>query len=219
MKKKITTVVALILCAVLLVAGSVAATLAYLTSKTSEVRNTFSVGNVTITLDEAPVDATGTETTGDRVTANTYKLIPGEDYDKDPTVHIKPGSESSYLFVKVTNGIAAIEANADGKDTIAEQMTANGWVAVAGYTDLYVYKTAQETGDATLVSNSGNADVDKIVFTNFYIANDAVVTNYSSAAITIQAFAIQADGGVTYATAVQEAAGANALNATPVAQG
>ncbi|MBQ9988977.1 MAG: hypothetical protein IJP30_04495 [Clostridia bacterium] len=42
-------------CAVLLVAASVLGTMAYLTS-TDDVRNTFAVGSITITLDEAPVD-------------------------------------------------------------------------------------------------------------------------------------------------------------------
>ena len=40
------------LCAVMLVVGSVAGTMAYLTS-TDEVVNTFTVGNVQIKLDEA----------------------------------------------------------------------------------------------------------------------------------------------------------------------
>ena len=42
----------LTLCAVLLVAASVMGTMAYLTS-TDKVENTFTVGNVKITLDEA----------------------------------------------------------------------------------------------------------------------------------------------------------------------
>ena len=49
----------LTLCAVLLVAASVMGTMAYLTS-TDKVENTFTVGNVTITLDEAKVNTDGT---------------------------------------------------------------------------------------------------------------------------------------------------------------
>ena len=58
------------LCAVLLVAASVLGTMAYLTS-TDEVENTFTVGNVKITLDESKVDQNGNAVEGDRVTANT----------------------------------------------------------------------------------------------------------------------------------------------------
>jgi len=59
----------LALCAVLLVAASVLGTMAYLTSR-AEVTNTFTVGSVSITLDEAPVDENGEATTGTRVTEN-----------------------------------------------------------------------------------------------------------------------------------------------------
>ena len=57
--KKAKKVVALALCAVMLVVGSVAGTMAYLTSSTGDVVNTFTVGNVAITLDEANVEAFG----------------------------------------------------------------------------------------------------------------------------------------------------------------
>ena len=46
------------LCAVLLVVASVMGTMAYLTSTSATVTNTFTVGNVGITLDEAPVNTT-----------------------------------------------------------------------------------------------------------------------------------------------------------------
>ena len=46
------------LCAVLLVVGSVMGTLAYLTDRQAVV-NTFTVGNVDITVDEAPVTPDG----------------------------------------------------------------------------------------------------------------------------------------------------------------
>ncbi|MDY5347494.1 MAG: hypothetical protein SPG37_07790, partial [Eubacteriales bacterium] len=49
----------LTLCAMLLVAASIFGTVAYLTSKTENVVNTFTVGQVKITLDEAKVDADG----------------------------------------------------------------------------------------------------------------------------------------------------------------
>lgn len=94
----------LTLCAVLLVTASVMGTMAYLTS-TDEVKNTFTVGQVKITLDEALVGSDGKALTGDsadRVQANSYKLMPGHEYDKDPTVHIAAGSEESYVRLLVT---------------------------------------------------------------------------------------------------------------------
>ena len=87
----------LTLCAVLLVAASVLGTMAYLTS-TAKVENTFTIGKVEIKLDETDV----TNSTGPRVTANSYKLMPGTTYTKDPTVTVLKGSEDSYVRMKVT---------------------------------------------------------------------------------------------------------------------
>ena len=92
----------LTLCAVLLVAASVLGTMAYLTS-TAKVENTFTIGKVEIKLDEAKVNADGIPEEGAaRVTANSYKLMPGRTYTKDPTVTVKAGSEESYVRMKVT---------------------------------------------------------------------------------------------------------------------
>ena len=99
----------LTLCAVLLVAASVLGTMAYLTS-TDTVTNTFTVGKVEIKLDEAKVTADGIPVeSADRVTANSYKLMPGTTYTKDPTVTVLNGSEDSYVRMKVTfNNAAAL---------------------------------------------------------------------------------------------------------------
>lgn len=99
----------LTLCAVLLVAASVLGTMAYLTS-TAKVENTFTIGKVEIKLDEAKVTADGIPVEGAaRVTANSYKLMPGTTYTKDPTVTVKAGSEESYVRMKVTfNNAAAL---------------------------------------------------------------------------------------------------------------
>lgn len=95
------------LCAVLLVAASVLGTMAYLTDS-KEVNNTFTVGNVSIKLDEAKVDENGTQVVDKdgnpvaRVTRNAYKLLPGHTYVKDPTVTVLTPSVESYVRMKVT---------------------------------------------------------------------------------------------------------------------
>ena len=102
----------LALCAVLLVAATVMGTMAYLTSQDT-VTNTFTVGKVAITLDEAkvnvngePVDKGGNVVTeldkAERIKANRYKLMPGHTYTKDPTVTVLTGSEESYVRLLVT---------------------------------------------------------------------------------------------------------------------
>lgn len=102
MKK--TKVFLTVVCAVLLIAASVMGTLAYLTS-TDTVTNTFTVGQVKIKLDEANVGDDGKALTGDaaeRVQENSYVLMPGHTYDKDPTVTVLKGSEASYIKLVVT---------------------------------------------------------------------------------------------------------------------
>lgn len=95
------------LCAVLLVAASVLGTMAYLTDS-KDVKNTFTVGNVAIKLDEAKVDENGTQVVDKdgnpvaRVTENKYKLLPGHTYVKDPTVTVLKPSVASYVRMKVT---------------------------------------------------------------------------------------------------------------------
>lgn len=110
--KKTRKILLMAACAVLLVCISVGATVAYLTS-TDSVTNTFTVGQVAITLDEAKVNADGKPVNMDgevvndlsdaeRVQQNSYKLMPGHEYTKDPTVTVLKGSEESYVRMLVT---------------------------------------------------------------------------------------------------------------------
>ncbi len=94
--------------AALLVAGSIAGTLAYLTS-TEEVVNTFTIGKVDIDLTETEVDSSGTpvknEETGEiqrTETGNEYHLVPGAKYVKDPMITVKAESEEAYVRMLVT---------------------------------------------------------------------------------------------------------------------
>lgn len=87
MKKLSTKLVVLLLAVALLFGCGVGGTIAWLMTATAPVVNTFTVGNINITL---------SETTGEN-----YKLIPGSDIEKDPLVTVKAGSEDCYLFVKI----------------------------------------------------------------------------------------------------------------------
>lgn len=182
--KKTSKALLLSLCAVLLVTASVLGTMAYLTAD-DQVVNTFTVGSVSITLDEQDVD---NSTDGEeRDKANTYKLMPGHTYTKDPIVHVASGSEDCYLFVKVENDIAAIE----GETTVANQMTAKGWVAVEDAENVYVYKTGEQ--NPAVVS----AGTDVTVFEDFTINQTVTgeqLAAYANKTIKVTAYAIQADG-------------------------
>ena len=94
---------ALMCASIALIASTVLfGTLAYLTAQESVI-NSFTVGDVKIKVDEAVVDTNGIKMGEDRTTAgNTYHLIPGKAYVKDPTLTILKDSEPAYVRMKVT---------------------------------------------------------------------------------------------------------------------
>ena len=105
--------VVVLMALVLLIGCGVGGTLAWLMDKTDAVTNTFTVGDIEITLDEAKVNQDGQFlnkndnvvddlTSAERVTSNTYQAIPGKTYSKDPTLTVQKGNEKCYLFVEFT---------------------------------------------------------------------------------------------------------------------
>jgi len=168
----------LTLCAALLVCATVLVTMAFLTD-TATVTNTFTVGNVAITLDEAVVDEDGQATETRTETGNSYKLIPGKTYDKDPKVTVVADSEDCWLFVKLENGLSAIIAD---EAAIETQMTDIGWALIDPTNNIYAYK------DKVAAETTIN------VFNSFTLTDDAKVENYKTAEIVVTAYAVQADG-------------------------
>ena len=192
-------------CALLLVAASVFGTMAYLTS-TDTVTNTFTVGKVKITLDEAKVNPDGTPVANaERVKANEYKLLPGHTYTKDPTVTVEEGSEESYVRMKVevknidqlkavftdasyygANGVFLLQKLVGGWDNTK-------WASVGyeqskdGKTGTYEFRYYQKTGPATL----------EPLFTTITIPGSvdaAGLEKLGNVKINITGEAIQADG-------------------------
>ena len=192
----------LTLCAVLLVAASVLGTMAYLTS-TDTVENTFTVGKVAITLDEAKVDVNGVAVTpAARVEENSYKLMPGHTYTKDPTVTVLKDSEASYIKMTVTfSKASALDAifAPTGADltSIFNGYDAANWIykgntkdaATGTRTYEFWYKEAvgAPNGDVAL-----DALFDSITVPGT-ITNEQLKT-IEGMTITVNAYAIQADG-------------------------
>ena len=105
MKKKS---LALVLALAMIVVCVVGGTLAWLTAKTSDVKNTFTTSDVSITLEE---------TKGGN--NKEFKMIPGYTIAKDPKVTVLAGSEKCYLFVKVEES--------DNFDSFMTYDMATGW--------------------------------------------------------------------------------------------
>lgn len=107
------------------------ATLAYFTDQ-KEAKNTFSVGNVSITLTEPNWDE------------ETAKLIPGRTIDKDPTITIGADSQDAYTFMKVqlsADFVDLLEAYAAAEQIIDPAALLEDWFVTAVgpkimYTDL-----------------------------------------------------------------------------------
>ena len=199
MKKKILVACLCVALAVLTVAGT---TLAYLTSKDT-VTNTFTVGNVKITLDEAKANTDGTLVEGaDRVKANSYKLMPGHTYNKDPMVTVQNGSEPSYIKMTVTfskaNALDAIFAPTGAELTsIFNGYDATNWI--------YKGNTKDATADTrtyefwykdTVGAPTTNVALDAL-FDSITVP-DAItgeqLATIAGMTITVDAYAIQADG-------------------------
>lgn len=72
---------------VLVIGCAVGGTVAWLVSSTNAVVNTFTYGDINITLGET--------------TGSNYTIIPGVNIEKDPKVTVKKDSEACWLFVKV----------------------------------------------------------------------------------------------------------------------
>lgn len=175
MKKKLTTVLAI----VLVVALSVAGTYAYLTDKTGPIVNTFTVGNVNIDLTEG--------------TGEFYKMVPGTTIGKDPKVTVKADSEVCWLFVKV-------EKSANFADFLTYDM-ANGWTALDGVNGVFYRQVEAGTADqdfAVLANNTVS------VKSNVTKAMMDGLTDATRPTLTFTAYACQTAGIDTAAKAWAE---------------
>lgn len=85
--KKHTKILTMVLSLVLVVALSIGGTAAWLTAKTDPVLNTFTFGDIDITLTES-----------DEL---DLKVVPGKTITKDPVATVIGGSEPCWLFVEL----------------------------------------------------------------------------------------------------------------------
>ena len=199
MKKILTVACAMALSAAIAVGG----TLAYLTSQ-DQVVNTFTVGQVAIKLDEAKANPDGTLVdNADRVKANSYKLLPGHTYAKDPMVTVLKGSESSYIKMTVTFSNAAeldaIFADKGGADmtSIFNGYESSNWIYKGNTKDDAAHTRTYEFWYKETVAALDNdvaldALFDSITVPGFITNNQ--LKSIEGMTITVNAYAIQADG-------------------------
>lgn len=116
-KKLLIAIVALLI----LITGTIGATLAWLTDETAAVKNTFTVGDVNITLTE---EAGGT--------SKEFKMVPGTTITKDPKVTVLANSEPCWLFIEVTES-----SNLNYFITYGIRLGTDGWSELDGHDNVY----------------------------------------------------------------------------------
>ncbi len=116
-KKLLIAIVALLI----LITGTIGATLAWLTDETAAVKNTFTVGDVNITLTEEAGGA-----------SKEFKMVPGTTITKDPKVTVLANSEPCWLFIEVTES-----SNLDYFITYGIRLGTDGWSELTGHDNVY----------------------------------------------------------------------------------
>lgn len=196
-------VLTLTLCAVLLVTASVIGTLAYLTSQDTVI-NTFTVGKVNIILDETDVTPDGKPIDGAaRVKENSYHLVPGNTYKKDPRMTVLKGSEESYVRMLVTVNCMKELDNAFAPETadlttIFNGYDASNWVYKKVIRDANTNTVTYEFRYKEKVSPNANENTvldalfDSITVPSYFNSDD--MSSLKDLKITVIGHAIQATG-------------------------
>lgn len=143
-------VLAIAMACVLVLCTVIGGTLAWLTDRTPEINNTFTVGDINIDLTETGAAAGQT----DGVLDKAYDFVPGDTLDKDPKVTVAANSEDCFVFVKVVetkNNIADVHAN----DIIVWSVD-SGWTALAGQDGIWYRKVTKSTAPQEFAVLTGN---------------------------------------------------------------
>lgn len=186
MRKLLTSRLALALLALVLTCSiAVGGTVAWLISKTEPIVNTFTYGDIDITLEETPTDDDD-----DDPNTNEYLMVPGSDILKDPEVTVLGGSEACWLFVK-------LEKSTDPDfDTFLTYEMDEQWTALDGVEGVYYMQVAKSAEDQafTVIKNNTvtvKPSVDKAMLN----ALTACPT------LTVTAYAVQSDNLASVAEA------------------
>lgn len=169
----------LMLALVLVLGCAVGGTVAWLVSKTDPVVNTFTYGDINITLTET------------KPANQQAKIIPGVDIEKDPKVTVKAGSEACWLFVKVE----------EEGTFVANKVTysvADGWTQ-GDDTDIPANVYYREVGAVTADTDFYVLNGNKVTVSNSLTKED--IANITQPKLTFTAYAVQKDGMDTAAAA------------------
>lgn len=168
----------------LLIGCAIGGTVAWLTATTDSVVNTFTYGDINITLTEnKPAD-------------RQAKIIPGVDIEKDPKVTVKANSEACWLFVKVEESGKFVE----NKVTYSID---TGWTQGDG-TNIPANVYYRQVGAVT--ENTDFAVLkDNMVTVSDTLTKEDIKSIATNPTLTFTAYAVQKDGFNAAAAAWAEA--------------
>lgn len=161
---------------VLAVGCAVGGTIAWLTSTSDTVTNTFTYGDINISLSETKPDN------------KQAKIIPGVDIEKDPKVTVRGGSEACYLFVKVVEENWPTFTESDGTRKVKYGI-ADDWTALTGETGVYYREVGAVTTDTSFDVLAGN-----VVTVSENLTKTEVSGITTQPKLTFTAYAVQKDG-------------------------
>jgi len=155
MKKKKTILAAVVLLLVAIVGGAIA----YFTD-TDEKTNTFTIGNVDITLTEPNWDTTDT-TPANGVPDAAEDLMPGETVAKNPIINNESTKNPAYVFAKV---VVPCTTETTPQEIFTYTVNTDAWTELSGEavactsggnaTHVYYYGTS---GTLTELAKAANA--------------------------------------------------------------
>lgn len=165
----------MVMAMVIAFSGAIGGTLAWLTDKTQTIKNTFTVGDISIKLEETDADG------DNNPDENRYEMNPGGTINKDPKVTVLANSKACWLFVQM-------EKSAYFDKYLTYDM-ADGWTALDSVTGVYYRKAAASATDQEFEVIKGNtvnvkSDVD---FSALIAGTENLPT------LEITAYAIQQD--------------------------
>lgn len=160
--------------ALLLVTMAVGGTMAFLTSQTKQVENTFTPSTIDVTIDEE-----GATTAEDGSKEKEFKMVPGNDIAKKPVVTLATGSENAWVFVKVVES--------DNVDTfLTYSIDSTNWKELEGVEGVY-YKENVAAGTSLDVLTDDKVTVISTV-TNEQMK---ALTSDTYPTLTFYAYAVQ----------------------------
>ena len=171
-----TKTLAIILALTMALASAATGTLAWMAATTPKVSNTFTYGQLDITLTETD---TGLDDDGNPDT-NQYQMGVGAAIHKDPTITVAGGSVDGWLFVQLA-------ASANFADFMAYTM-ADGWLPLPETDGLY-YRPFDASEEEQLFPVLKDDQV--LMNPSVTLADLAALTSDVYPTLTVTAYAVQ----------------------------